>query len=78
VITANGVRIPRKSLKIDREGSIDITTGERTSMILPNELEYGGILGQGNGGQVVRATHLPSGLPLAIKIINIFDKEKRH
>jgi len=47
-------------------------------MILPSELEYGKILGQGNGGQVISALHMPSGLPLAIKIINIFDKEKRH
>jgi len=47
-------------------------------MIQPSEIEYQDILGQGNGGMVHKAIYKTSSLPLAIKTINILDKDKRH
>jgi len=35
-------------------------------------------LGQGASGYVQKAVHKPSGTPLAIKSINVYDKHKRH
>ena len=47
-------------------------------MILPGDVEYFHELGSGNGGVVRYAQHKSTGMPLAIKIINVYDKSKRH
>ena len=36
------------------------------------------MLGQGNGGVVRKAIYKPEGCPVAVKVINVYDKEKRH
>eukprot|EP00347_Sterkiella_histriomuscorum_P014146 403361988 len=90
-ISQGEFRIVNQDVKIDRNGLQNTRTGERSSMILPSEIEvkytsnfklilpqYQEILGKGNGGMVYKALLKPSGLPLAIKSINILDKEKRH
>ena len=40
-------------------------------------MEYGEILGEENGGQVRAGIHKISKIPVAIKCINVFHKEKR-
>ena len=47
-------------------------------MIFPNDIAYGELLGSGNGGIVKKAIHKQTGMPLAVKIINVYDKGKRH
>ena len=48
-------------------------------MIRPQDLEYDeAVLGKGNGGVVRKAMYKPANLPLAVKVINVYDKEKRH
>ena len=47
-------------------------------MILPQDIAYMEEIGSGNGGIVQKAIHKQTGLLLAIKIINVYDKSKRH
>ena len=47
-------------------------------MILPQDVQYEEDLGSGNGGIVKKAVLKSTGMPLAIKIINVYDKGKRH
>ena len=48
-------------------------------MILPEDVEYLHQIGAGNGGVVKLATHKKQrDFKLAVKIINVYDKEKRH
>ena len=56
----------------------DIKTGEKNQLILPQDVEYLHEIGSGNGGVVKKAVHKQTGMPLAIKIINVYDKSKRH
>ena len=63
---------------VDNEGLTDYATGERNQMILPQDVQYEEDLGSGNGGIVKKAVLKSTGMPLAIKIINVYDKGKRH
>ena len=65
-------------MSVDGEGMTDYKTGERNQMILPNDIIYHELLGSGNGGVVKKAIHKQTGMPLAVKIINVYDKGKRH
>ena len=47
-------------------------------MIKKEDIHYLEDIGQGNGGVVKKAIHKASGTPLAVKIINVYDKGKRH
>ena len=50
----------------------------RAFSVVPDELEWGGaVLGRGCSGSVIRSRHLPTNTPLALKMINMFDKGKR-
>ena len=63
---------------VDSQGVTDNETGERNNMITPKDVMYLEEIGSGNGGVVKKAVHKQSGLLLAIKIINVYDKGKRH
>ena len=65
-------------MRVDNEGVTDYATGERNQMILPQDVHYLEEIGSGNGGVVKKAIHKSTGMPLAIKIINVYDKGKRH
>jgi hypothetical protein len=56
-MTEGGIRIKTRGIKLDQEGSVNLQTGERIISIMPNELEDGPILGQGNGGLVRVVIH---------------------
>ena len=47
-------------------------------MILPEDVEYHHQIGSGNGGVVKLAYHKKDKYPMAVKIINVYDKAKRH
>jgi len=47
-------------------------------MIQKEDLHYLEEIGSGNGGVVKKAIHKGTGMLLAIKIINVYDKGKRH
>ncbi len=65
-------------MQVDTGGLTDYGTGERVQMIKPEDVTYQEEIGSGNGGIVKKATHIQAGMPLAIKIINVYDKGKRH
>lgn len=50
----------------------------RAFSVVPEELEWGGdIIGRGCSGSVLRSRHRPTNTPLALKMINMYDKSKR-
>ncbi len=61
----------KKNIKIDEKGSVDMQTGQRYQQLLKNDLEYGEVLGRGNGGMVRRGLHKASGIPIAVKVSKI-------
>lgn len=64
---------------IDQTGITELTSNQKLAMIRPQDLEYDeAVLGKGNGGVVRKAMYKPANLPLAVKVINVYDKEKRH
>ena len=75
---SGGVRLDRRGIQIDSQGYIDTRTGERYQRVMAEDIQYGEVLGQGNGGKVVAGIHKATGIPVAIKIINLYDKDKRH
>eukprot|EP00947_MAST-08B_sp_MAST-8B-sp1_P005542 g5542.t1 len=67
-----------------RKGDIAIHRGgvrmrDSPKMFVVNraDLELGDVIGRGSGGYVRVATHRPTSMPLALKVINMFDKDKR-
>lgn len=50
----------------------------RAFSVEPDELEWGGaVIGRGASGCVLCSRHKPTNTPLALKMINMFDKQKR-
>lgn len=50
----------------------------RAFSVEPDELEWGGpVIGRGASGCVMCSRHRPTGTPLALKSINMYDKAKR-
>jgi hypothetical protein len=50
----------KKNIKIDTKGSVDLATGERYNNLLKEDIQYGEVLGRGNGGMVCRGLHTAS------------------
>jgi mitogen-activated protein kinase kinase 1 len=50
---------------------------QKTFVVDPSELQLGEIIGRGASSYVQQGVHLPTGTPLALKVINICDKGKR-
>lgn len=63
---------------VDTTGITDISqNGENQKIhIRPNDLKYANVIGQGNCGVVRKAFY--NDTILAVKIINVYDREKRH
>ncbi len=45
--------------------------------VVYEDLEIGDVIGRGGSSVVVRATHIGTGTPLALKVISLYDKSKR-
>ena len=56
---------------------VAIKDAGRTFIVQPESLVLGEIIGRGASSYVQRAIHSPSGTPLALKVINVFDRAKR-
>ena len=65
-------------MRVDEKGITDFQTNQTIQMILPEDIEYNQQIGSGNGGVVKLAYHKKLKFPIAVKIINVYDKEKRH
>mmetsp|Transcript_10651 Transcript_10651/g.14349 ORF Transcript_10651/g.14349 Transcript_10651/m.14349 type:complete len:94 (+) Transcript_10651:407-688(+) len=78
LLASGGVTLDRNCIKIDSQGYVDTNTGERYQRVVADDITYGEMLGQGNGGKVVAGLHKASGIRVAVKVINLYDKDKRH
>ena len=63
---------------VDSTGITDFKQNRKIAIIMPKDLEYSSVIGQGNGGVVRKAFYKPTMQPVAVKIINVYDREKRH
>ena len=58
-----------------------VSTGNKMTLIetmAKEDFEYKNILGRGVGGQVQQAIYKPLKKQVAIKSINVYDRNKRH
>ena len=70
----DGIAINRRGLSVE-----DPELGEGVKDdVDPEDLERGKTIGRGCSSYVQKVTHRPSGRPLALKVINLYDKDKRH
>lgn len=56
---------------------IAIRNNPKTFTLVYDELDMGDMIGRGSSSVVIHGVHAPTGTPLALKIINLFDKSKR-
>ncbi|CAG9323638.1 unnamed protein product [Blepharisma stoltei] len=75
-IGADGLKFIKEGLDIGRKGFARDERGTVIS-IQPQDLEMGKFRGRGSAAIVQEALHKPTGTLLALKSINVYDKEKR-
>ncbi len=56
---------------------IAMRNNPKTFNLVYDDLEILETIGRGSSSVVVHGTHRPTGTPLALKVINLFDKSKR-
>jgi serine/threonine protein kinase len=66
----------RGNLAIDATG-VAMRDQARSFQIAYHELLIGDIIGKGSSSVVLQATHKPTGTPIAMKVISMFEKSKR-
>eukprot|EP00602_Paraphysomonas_sp_CaronLab_P006371 CAMPEP_0185027328 /NCGR_PEP_ID=MMETSP1103-20130426/12245_1 /TAXON_ID=36769 /ORGANISM="Paraphysomonas bandaiensis, Strain Caron Lab Isolate" /LENGTH=326 /DNA_ID=CAMNT_0027561263 /DNA_START=72 /DNA_END=1049 /DNA_ORIENTATION=+ len=74
--TADGDMFLKDNLMIDANG-IEMRNNPKRFNIDYDELDIGDTIGRGCSSVVIHGFHAPTGTPLALKIINMFDKSKR-
>ena len=63
-------------MEVGPEGVTNILTGVSLSLN-PAEIEVGQVIGQGNSGVVFAARHIPTNTLIALKSINVYERERR-
>lgn len=58
-------------------GGVAMKNNDKTFAVRHEDLTVGPVIGRGCSSCVLRAVHKPTGLQLALKVINMFDKSKR-
>ena len=56
---------------------VEMRDRKKSFTVAPDELELGVVIGRGFSSYVQHAVHKPTGTPLALKVINAFEKVKR-
>ena len=79
-VNSDGVLFYKADIKFDENGKITkISTGDSISQAMENiteqQIKEGAFLGQGIAGSVTQGQFLPQTYPVAIKTVNIYDKE---
>jgi serine/threonine protein kinase len=67
----------KDNISIGNKGIKELNTGQLVSVVNPNDFQVGDFIGSGASGSVYLAKYIPTGLTVAIKSINIYDKDKR-
>ena len=70
------IKFINDQLLISKEG-ISINEDKELQQMPTEDLVLGELLGRGTAGTVMKGVHLPTGREVAVKSINIYDKEKR-
>jgi mitogen-activated protein kinase kinase 1 len=73
---ANGEVFIKDNVAINSNG-IAMRDNPKTFQLRYDELEIGQIIGRGSSSVVLHGVHAPTNTPLALKMINLFDKSKR-
>lgn len=73
---ANGSVFIKDDLAIDSNG-VAMRNNPKIFSLQYDELELGEIIGRGQSSVVLYGLHVPSSTPLALKVINLCDKNKR-
>jgi len=75
----DGIRFVRDNIKVTKNGMCKLSEDEITPLSIVNseEIEYGGEIGRGASGSVQEAVYKPLELPVAVKSINVYDRDKR-
>eukprot|EP01031_Cornospumella_fuschlensis_P027372 gene27372-33062_t len=73
---ANGDVFIKDNVAINASG-IAMRNNPKKFTLHYEELRIGEMIGRGSSGVVLRGMHGPTGTPLALKIINLFDRSKR-
>lgn len=73
---ANGDVFIKDNVAINATGII-MKDNPKTFKLMYDELEIGAMIGRGSTSVVLHGIHGPSSTPLALKVINLFDKSKR-
>ena len=73
---ANGDIFMKENVAINRTGCA-MRDNPKTFTLLYDEIELGVMIGRGSSSIVLQGIHSPTQTPLALKIINLFDKSKR-
>lgn len=76
-VTGKALKLKGAGIKIMNNGVVNEVTGENYGFINSEEIIFKEQIGYGSGGSVHFAIHEPSGTQLAIKSLNVYDKEKR-
>ena len=69
----NGVFV-KGNVAINETG-VAMRDSPKTFTVNPGELKVGELIGRGASSFVQRAVHKPTGIKLALKVINMFDKK---
>jgi len=77
-IGAEGLKFIKENLQLGKHGLSNATTGEIFASIGPQDIEFFDIIGKGAAGVVQRAVHKQTGMQLAIKTINVYERDRRH
>eukprot|EP01017_Pseudomicrothorax_dubius_P038417 TRINITY_DN5753_c0_g1_i2.p1 TRINITY_DN5753_c0_g1~~TRINITY_DN5753_c0_g1_i2.p1 ORF type:complete len:260 (-),score=47.85 TRINITY_DN5753_c0_g1_i2:465-1244(-) len=80
-IDAEGIKFLKADVRVGREGMQKLSTGEKMTAlesISSRDITLGGFLGKGGAGYVMEGIYNPENVPIAIKAVNIYDKDKRH
>ena len=73
---ANGEIFIKDNVAINSTG-IAMRDNPKTFTLVYDEIEMGDMIGRGSSSIVLHGMHSPTNTPLALKIINLFDKSKR-
>lgn len=65
------------NIYVGSKGIKQLNTGQIISLLDPNDLDIGSFIGSGASGSVHLAVYKPTNLTVAVKSINIYDKDKR-
>lgn len=73
---ADGNVFVKDNVAINATG-IAMRNNPKTFTLVYEELEIGDMIGRGCSSVVLHGYHGPTGTPIALKVINMFDKSKR-